>query len=53
MNDRAEIFWAYVGSYLLSLIVVDDEAHRRPGPSLGEKFPMSLMKAIGRKPKKR
>ena len=29
------------------------KAHRRPGQSLREKFPLSFMKTIGRKPKKR
>ncbi len=32
-------------------IVVDDERHRRTGPSLQENFPLSLTKAIGRKSK--
>ena len=32
MDDRVEIFWAYVGSFLLSLIVVDDETSR-PEPA--------------------
>ncbi len=51
MNDRVGIFWVYIGSFLFSPIVVDDERHRRTGPSLQENFPLSLTKAIGRKSK--